>query len=102
MLVTFSPSGFEDVFGRFGEPARGDAPPEDAVMPAPDEFARLLASYGCQRSWALPPPCERTRGHGQRIEPPDIALTELAAWAVAWSRRVRRRSGRGPPLAVAA
>jgi quercetin dioxygenase-like cupin family protein len=48
MLVTFSPSGFEDVFMRFGEPAGGDAPPEDAVMPAPDELARLLAPYGCE------------------------------------------------------
>jgi quercetin dioxygenase-like cupin family protein len=48
MLVTFSPSGFEEVFMRFGEPA-GDGPaPEDAVMPPPVELARLLAPYGCE------------------------------------------------------
>ena len=48
MLVTFGPSGFEEVFMRFGEPA-GDGPaPEDAVMPPPDELARLPAPYGCE------------------------------------------------------
>jgi quercetin dioxygenase-like cupin family protein len=48
MLVTFSPAGFEQVFLAFGEPADGGPVPEDAVMPAPDEFARLLAPYGCE------------------------------------------------------
>jgi quercetin dioxygenase-like cupin family protein len=48
VLVTFSPSGFEEVFMELGVPANGGPPPDDAVMPAPDEFARLLAPYGCE------------------------------------------------------
>jgi quercetin dioxygenase-like cupin family protein len=48
MLVTFSPSGFEEVFVEFGAPMNDGPPPEDAVMPAPDEMARLLAPYGCE------------------------------------------------------
>jgi quercetin dioxygenase-like cupin family protein len=48
VLVTFSPSGFEEVFMEFGVAANGGPPPEDAVMPSPDEFAPLLAPYGCE------------------------------------------------------
>jgi quercetin dioxygenase-like cupin family protein len=48
MLVTFSPAGFEQMFLEAGVPCSGDEPPADAVLPAPDEFVRLLAPYGCQ------------------------------------------------------
>jgi quercetin dioxygenase-like cupin family protein len=52
MLVTFAPAGFEEFFLEIGDP--GDAPPVDAVMPSPEEFARRLAPYGCEITG--PPP----------------------------------------------
>jgi uncharacterized RmlC-like cupin family protein len=52
MLITFSPSGFEEFFVEIGVP--GDEPPADPVMPSPEEFARRLAPYGCEITG--PPP----------------------------------------------
>jgi quercetin dioxygenase-like cupin family protein len=54
MLVTFSPAGFEDVFVAAGVGVTGSEPPADAVLPSPEEFARLLAPYGCEITG--PPP----------------------------------------------
>lgn len=48
MLVTFSPAGFEEVFVELGLPANGTEAPLEAVHPAPEEFARLFAPYGCE------------------------------------------------------
>jgi quercetin dioxygenase-like cupin family protein len=48
MLVTFSPAGFEELFVELGLPANGTESPPEAVLPAPGEFARLLAPYGCE------------------------------------------------------
>jgi quercetin dioxygenase-like cupin family protein len=48
LLVTFSPAGFEEFFVEVGMPGNGSDPPAGAVLPAPDEFARRLAPYGCQ------------------------------------------------------
>jgi hypothetical protein len=42
--VTFSLSGFEEFFLEIG--MAGDEPPDDPVMPSPEEFARRLAPYG--------------------------------------------------------
>jgi quercetin dioxygenase-like cupin family protein len=52
LLVTFSPSGFEEFFLEIG--MAGDEPPDDPVMPSPEEFARRLAPYGCEITG--PPP----------------------------------------------
>jgi quercetin dioxygenase-like cupin family protein len=48
MLVTLSPSGVEELFVSLGVPVAGAEPPADAVMPPPDEMARLFAGYGCE------------------------------------------------------
>jgi hypothetical protein len=48
MLVTFSPSGFEDVFVDHGAPVlEGAAPPDDAVFPPVEEMIQAFAAYGC-------------------------------------------------------
>jgi quercetin dioxygenase-like cupin family protein len=49
MLVTFSPSGFEQAFTDLGV-AVGDspAPPVDTVIPSPAEMAAAFAPYGCE------------------------------------------------------
>jgi len=52
LLVTFSPSGFEEFFLEIG--VAGDESPADPVMPSPEEFARRLAPYGCEITG--PPP----------------------------------------------
>jgi hypothetical protein len=52
MLVSFSPSGFEEFFVEIG--VAGDEPPADPVMPSPEEFARRLAPYRCEITG--PPP----------------------------------------------
>lgn len=49
MLVTFSPSGFEDVFVDLGVPvAEGEEPPSDSVFPPVPEIVRTFAAYGCE------------------------------------------------------
>ena len=49
MLVTFSPSGFEQAFIELGVPAsEGEEPPADSVFPPPEEMAKAFASYGCE------------------------------------------------------
>jgi quercetin dioxygenase-like cupin family protein len=48
MLVTFSPSGFEDVFVDHGVPVlEGATPPDDAVFPPVEELIQTFAAYGC-------------------------------------------------------
>jgi cupin domain len=51
LLVTFAPSGSEFLL-EIG--MAGDAPPDDPVIPSPEEFARRLAPYGCEITG--PPP----------------------------------------------
>ena len=48
VLITFSPSGFEDFFVEMGVPVDGAAAPIEGVTPSPEEFARRLAPYGCE------------------------------------------------------
>jgi quercetin dioxygenase-like cupin family protein len=48
MLVTLSPSGLEELFVSLGAPAEGAEPPADAVMPPPDELARVFGSRGVE------------------------------------------------------
>jgi quercetin dioxygenase-like cupin family protein len=48
VLVTFSPSGFEEFFLEMGVVVDGDEPPVGGVTPTPEEFARRLAPYGCE------------------------------------------------------
>jgi uncharacterized cupin superfamily protein len=48
VLVTFSPSGFEEFFLEMGIVVDGDEPPVEGVTPSPEEFARRLAPYGCE------------------------------------------------------
>jgi uncharacterized RmlC-like cupin family protein len=57
LLVTFSPSGFEEFFSEIG--VAGDEPPADPVMPSPEEFARRLAPYGCEITGPLPALADR-------------------------------------------
>jgi quercetin dioxygenase-like cupin family protein len=55
MLVTFSPSGFDQFFVQEGIPACGESePPVGGVQPTPEEFVRRLAPYGCEVTG--PPP----------------------------------------------
>jgi quercetin dioxygenase-like cupin family protein len=55
MLVTFSPSGFEQFFVQEGIEARGEEePPVGGVQPTPEEFIRRLAPFGCEVTG--PPP----------------------------------------------
>jgi quercetin dioxygenase-like cupin family protein len=56
MLITFSPSGFEQFFVQEGIPASADGsePPVGGVQPTPEEFIRRLAPYGCEVTG--PPP----------------------------------------------
>jgi quercetin dioxygenase-like cupin family protein len=56
MLVTFSPSGFEQFFVQEGIPAsaEGEEPPVGGAQPTPEEFIRRLAPYGCEVTG--PPP----------------------------------------------
>jgi quercetin dioxygenase-like cupin family protein len=56
MLITFSPSGFEQFFVQEGIPASDgvDEPPVGGVQPTPEEFIRRLAPYGCEVTG--PPP----------------------------------------------
>ena len=56
MLITFSPSGFEEFFVQEGIPVEADdsAPPVGGVQPTPEEFIRRLAPYGCEVTG--PPP----------------------------------------------
>jgi quercetin dioxygenase-like cupin family protein len=42
MLVTLSPAGLEELFVSLGVPAEGSEPPTDAVLPPPDDLARLF------------------------------------------------------------
>jgi quercetin dioxygenase-like cupin family protein len=49
MLVTFSPSGFEEVFVDLGvSAAENAAPPADEVLPPVEEIVRAFAPYGCE------------------------------------------------------
>jgi quercetin dioxygenase-like cupin family protein len=56
MLVTFSPSGFEQFFVQEGIPVEdGETDePVGGVQPSPEEFIRRLAPYGCEVTG--PPP----------------------------------------------
>jgi quercetin dioxygenase-like cupin family protein len=56
MLITFSPSGFEQFFVQEGIPASADGsePPLGGVQPTPEEFIRRLAPFGCEVTG--PPP----------------------------------------------
>ena len=49
MLVTFSPSGFEQAFTALGVPV-GDSvePPIETVIPSPEEMVAAFAPYGCE------------------------------------------------------
>ena len=49
MLVTFSPSGFEQAFTDLGV-AVGDTlePPVETVIPSPEEMVAAFAAYGCE------------------------------------------------------
>jgi quercetin dioxygenase-like cupin family protein len=48
LFVTFSPAGFEEAFLELGVPVESSTPPEGSVFPAPEEAARVFASYGCE------------------------------------------------------
>jgi quercetin dioxygenase-like cupin family protein len=49
MLVTFSPSGFEEAFVDLGIPvADSPEPPAETVMPPVEEIVRAFAPYGCE------------------------------------------------------
>jgi quercetin dioxygenase-like cupin family protein len=49
MLVTFSPSGFEEAFVGLGIPAvAGEEPPAETVFPPVEEIVRAFAAYGCE------------------------------------------------------
>jgi quercetin dioxygenase-like cupin family protein len=49
MLVTFSPSGFEEVFSHLGVPVAESAePPVETVLPPVEEIVRAFAPYGCE------------------------------------------------------
>jgi quercetin dioxygenase-like cupin family protein len=49
MLVTFSPSGFEEAFTDLGVPVESSPePPVETVMPSPEEIAAAFAPYGCE------------------------------------------------------
>jgi quercetin dioxygenase-like cupin family protein len=55
MLITFSPSGFEQFFVQEGIPACGEEEaPVGGVQPTPEEFVRRLAPFGCEVTG--PPP----------------------------------------------
>jgi quercetin dioxygenase-like cupin family protein len=56
MLVTFSPSGFEEAFIDLGVPvAHTSEPPVETVIPPVEEIVRAFAPYGCE---ILGPPPE--------------------------------------------
>jgi quercetin dioxygenase-like cupin family protein len=49
MLVTFSPSGFEEAFIDLGVPVGSSPePPVETVMPSPEQIAAAFAPYGCE------------------------------------------------------
>ena len=49
MLVTFSPSGFEEAFTDLGVPVDSSLePPVETVMPSPEEVVAAFAPYGCE------------------------------------------------------
>ncbi len=48
MLVTFSPSGFEEAFFALGVPVADHDQPDDSVFPPLDEVVRTLGAYGCE------------------------------------------------------
>jgi Cupin domain len=49
MLVTFSPSGFEDAFVDLGVAyANGDGPPFATVLPSAEEIVQPFEPYGCE------------------------------------------------------
>ena len=49
MLVTFSPSGFEQAFSELGVAvSRSPEPPIDTVLPSPEEMVAAFAAYGCE------------------------------------------------------
>ena len=49
MLVTFSPSGFEEAFVDLGVPVPDSPePPVETVMPPVEEIVRAFAPYGCE------------------------------------------------------
>jgi quercetin dioxygenase-like cupin family protein len=49
MLVTFSPSGFEQAFADMGVPVAEHAvPPIEEVLPEPAEIVAAFAPYGCE------------------------------------------------------
>jgi quercetin dioxygenase-like cupin family protein len=49
MLVTFSPSGFEEAFVDLGVDAAESAQPSvDTVLPPVEEMVRAFAPYGCE------------------------------------------------------
>jgi quercetin dioxygenase-like cupin family protein len=48
MLVTFSPAGIEAFFVENGVRDDGNGAPPAAVLPAPEELARMVAGYGVE------------------------------------------------------
>lgn len=49
MLVTFSPSGFEQAFVDLGVAvAASPEPPVETVIPSPEEIVAAFAPYGCE------------------------------------------------------
>lgn len=54
MLVTFTPAGIEGLFAEVGPPVLAGEPAPAPAMPDEDEFARLMAKYGCE--FVGPPP----------------------------------------------
>jgi quercetin dioxygenase-like cupin family protein len=49
MLVTFSPSGFEEAFADMGVPVAECAePPVESVLPEPDVIVAAFSPYGCE------------------------------------------------------
>jgi hypothetical protein len=49
MLVTFSPTGFEEAFIDLGVPVADHAePPVETVLPPVEEIVRAFAPYGCE------------------------------------------------------
>jgi quercetin dioxygenase-like cupin family protein len=49
MLVTFSPSGFEEAFTDLGVSVESSSePPVETVMPSAEQIAAAFAPYGCE------------------------------------------------------
>ena len=94
MLVTISPAGFEELFARVGVPSTAtSAQPVEGVAPRRpmSPAARPVRRRGPRPA---PHPVKGLTAMHNVIELPDIALTELAAWARRAEEKAREAEGR--------